>query len=299
VLIDSTHRGWIRFTLFLFIVATALYVPYHLWWSATGPRGSSLPGLVYGGVGTALMFFAGALGVRRKMRAVNLGRATTWLRGHIWLGLLAYPLILFHAGFRVGGALTIVLLVLFTVVTVTGIFGIIVQQIVPKLMTVEVSVETMYEQVATYVARLAEESARMVTDVCGPLGKEEDAAAAALAAPSKHGGGKGAKKVEPLEGSGPLKQFYENEIGSYLADGRGRLASVASRTAVFSQVKMLLPPTLHTTLSSLEELCEERRQLALQIRLHHWMHGWLIVHLPAAAALLVLTVVHAVASVYY
>jgi hypothetical protein len=88
-------------------------------------------------------------------------------------------------------------------------------------------------------------------------------------------------------------------VNGFLADGRGRLSNIASRTAVFSHIKMLVPPTLHATLAQLEELCEERRQLAMQVRLHHWLHGWLIVHLPAAAALLVLSVIHAVASLYY
>jgi hypothetical protein len=179
VLIDGSHRGWIRGTLFLFIIATALYVPYHMTWSQpVGPRGGTLMGLIYGGVGTFLMFFAGALGLRRKVRAWNVGRATTWLKGHIWLGLLSYPLILFHAGFRIGGALTLALLVLFTIVIVSGIFGLVVQAIVPRLMTVSVGVETMYEQVATYVGRIRDDAARMVTDVCGALGNEPAAAAA-------------------------------------------------------------------------------------------------------------------------
>jgi hypothetical protein len=300
VLIDASHRGWIRLTVVLFIAATACYVPYHLHWSPVGPRGGSLPGLIYGGIGTFLMFFAGALGARRKLRAWNLGRATFWLKGHIWLGLLSYPLILFHAGFRVGGALTLALLVLFTVVVVTGIHGLVVQHIVPRLMTVQVNVETMYEQIATYVARLCEEAVRTVTEVCGALpeaeAKEKEKEKAQEKDKEKH---KPAKKVEPLEGSAPLKQFYLAEVGEFLKDGRGRLANVAIRSAVFSHIKMLVPPTLHATLAQLEELCEERRQLAMQVRLHHWMHGWLIVHLPAAAALLVLTVVHAVVSVYY
>ena len=296
MLIDASHRGWIRLTLFLMVAATAAYVPYHLNWSQpTGPRGGTLAGLIYGGVGTFLMFFAGALGVRRKLRAWNLGRATFWLKGHIWLGLLSYPLILFHAGFRIGGALTLALLVLFTIVIVTGIHGLVVQAIVPRLMTVQVNVETMYEQLHVYIGRIAEEATRMVTDICGPLVAEPEKAPADKDA--KHA--KPAKKAEPLEGSEPLKQFYVNELGSYLKDGRGRLGNVASRDAVFSSIKMLVPPTIHASLSQLEELCEERRQLAVQVRLHHWMHGWLIVHLPCAAALLVLSVVHAVVSLYY
>ncbi len=296
MLIDASHRGWIRFTLFLMVAATAAYVPYHLWWSPVGPRGGTLPGLIYGGVGTALMFFAGALGVRRKVRSWNLGRATFWLKGHIWLGLLSYPLILFHAGFRIGGALTLALLVLFSIVIVTGIHGLVVQAIVPRLMTVQVNVETMYEQLNIYIGRVVEEATRMVTDICGPLAPEPEKSEKEKEG-AKHA--KPAKKVEPLEGSEPLKQFYVNELGTYLKDGRGRLGNVASRDAVFSSIKMLVPPTIHTALAQLEELCEERRQLAVQVRLHHWMHGWLIVHLPAAAALLVLSVVHAVASLYY
>jgi len=298
VLIDASHRGWIRITLLFLVIATACYVPYHLWWSPSGPRGSSLPGLIFGAVGTFLMLFAGALGVRRKLRHWNLGRATFWLKGHIWLGLLSYPLILFHAGFRLGGALTVALMILFTIVIVTGIHGLVVQHIVPRLMTVQVNVETMYEQIATYVVRLCEEATRMVTDVCGALEEEKpEKAPEPLAAGAKHA--KPAKKIEPLEGSGPLKKFYLAEVGGFLKDGRGRLANVASRDAVFSHMKMLLPPTLHATLEQLEQLCEERRQLQVQVRLHHWMHGWLIVHLPCAAALIVLSIVHAVASLYY
>jgi hypothetical protein len=224
------------------------------------------------------------------VRALNLGRATTWLKGHIWLGLLSYPLIFFHAGFRAGGTLTIVLLVLFTIVIVSGVYGLVVQQLVPRLMTVQVTVETMYEQIATYIQRLREEAARMVSETCGALPGAEQAAAEK--APK-------AKKVEPIEGSEPLKQFYVTEIETFLGDGTGRLGNVGSRSAVFSHMKVLLPPTLHATLTQLEEICEERRQLAMQLRLHHWLHGWLIVHVPAAAALLALTAVHAVASLYY
>jgi hypothetical protein len=289
VIIDASHRAWIRATLALFILSTAAYVPYHLYYSPNGPRGGSWPGLAFAIVGTILMLYAAAIGVRRKLRSWQLGRATSWLKGHIWLGLLSYPLIWFHAGFRMGGALTIALMVLFTIVVVTGIHGLVVQHIVPRLITVQIPVETMYEQVGVYVARLHEEASRIVTEVCGPL----------PGAPAPTEGDKKAKKTEPLEGSEPLKQFYAGEVSKFLEDGRGRLAYVASRGAVFGHVKKLVPPTLHPTLAQLEGLCEERRELSTQVRLHHWLHGWLIIHLPAAAALVVLTAVHAVASLYY
>ena len=45
--------------------------------------------------------------------------------------------------------------------------------------------------------------------------------------------------------------------------------------------------------------CDERRMLDLQIKLHHWLHGWLFVHVPLAVVLLVLGIAHAVMSLYY
>ena len=43
----------------------------------------------------------------------------------------------------------------------------------------------------------------------------------------------------------------------------------------------------------------ERRRLAEQERLHGWLHGWLLLHIPLSAALLVLGVAHAVTALYY
>ncbi|MBX3470919.1 MAG: hypothetical protein KF878_28970 [Planctomycetes bacterium] len=297
MLIDRTHRGWIWATALLTLIACAAYVPYHLHGPLSGPRGSTWQGLVYGGVATVIILFAGAIGLRRKVRARGLGRAEAWLKGHIWLGLLAYVLVYLHAGFRLGGALTIVLMVLFTAVVVSGVYGLIVQLVVPRLMTAQLPHETLHEQAPLYASRLREEAARAVTEVCGALRPEpEPAAAGAGAAPA---GRRAGRVVEALEGSEPLKEFFLQELDGYLESGRGRLATAGARRAVFGHVRALSGPGVHPTLEVLEGLCEERRRLAEQVRLHGWLHGWLLVHLPLAAALILLTVVHAVASLYY
>lgn len=284
--IDSTHRRWILFTLALLIAAVAAYVPYVLRHSINGPRGSTWPGLAYGGVALALMLYATALGLRRKVRSRNFGRAETWLRGHVWLGLLAYPLVFLHAGFRLGGSLTVVLIVLFTIVVLTGIHGIIVQTIIPRMMTVQVPNEVVYDQMPTYLARLQEEALRAVTDVAGPV-------------PGSAPAGAKAKVKEPVEGSEPLMAFYQAEVAPYLVSGRGRLATVPSRKALFAHARALAGVGTHDALTHIETLCEERRTLAVQTSLHRWLHGWLVIHLPAAAALMILSVIHAVAAVYY
>lgn len=55
----------------------------------------------------------------------------------------------------------------------------------------------------------------------------------------------------------------------------------------------------HRWMSALEDLCVERIGYRDQERYHRWLHGWLLLHAPFSAALLVLTIFHIVMSLYY
>ena len=59
------------------------------------------------------------------------------------------------------------------------------------------------------------------------------------------------------------------------------------------------PPPLHRAALELEEICEERRQLKEQRRLHFWLHGWLFVHAPISFLLLLLVFWHAFVTLFY
>ena len=99
-----------------------------------------------------------------------------------------------------------------------------------------------------------------------------------------------------------MKEFYLVEIRPYLAPETqpdARLATPAMAANLFRHLRTVVPPVLHETLQELEAICEERRQLAQQKRLHHWLHGWLLVHVPLSMALLLLALVHAVVSLRY
>src|ERR1051326_5040063 len=104
MLIDREQRGWAIGSLGILAAALAIYVPYALI-SPAGPRGGSSIGLLFGVVGFAFMLYAAALGARKRVPTWRLGRAKTWMRGHLWLGLLTLPMILFHGGFHFGGTL--------------------------------------------------------------------------------------------------------------------------------------------------------------------------------------------------
>ena len=292
----SGHKRWIIACLLIAAPATAYYILYHRN-ALNGPTGGSWPGLVYGIAGSALMLFAGLLPIRRKMPTQYLGRATTWMKGHIWLGLLSVPLILFHSGLRLGGALTTVLMLLFGLVVLSGVFGLVVQQILPRMMLTQVPMETIYEEIPHVLDQLRKEAEELVTAVCGSVENPSPLE------PGRVGAGPGGLDTPsaPPEEGAPLKEFYRHHIRPFLQEsGRdGDLAARAKATVLFQQMRTLLPPPLHKTLSDLEAICEERRQLALQSRLHLWLHGWLLLHTPLSMALLLLAAAHAVVALRY
>ena len=310
MLLDASHRRWGIACLILLALATAVYVPYASR-ALHGPRGGSWPGLAYGAAGLVLMLYAGVLGLRRRVPTWRVGRATTWMKGHFWLGLLSYALILFHSGFQLGGPLTLVLMVLFTVVLVSGIYGVALQQYIPRVMLARLPLETVYEQIDSVVKQLRDEADALVASVVGPLPEETSP----VAGERRAGGGsrrEGALVLPVLRprsvpvGTVPeaagMKEIYLVEIRPYLASDQepaARRATPAVVAALFRHLRTLLPPALHEALQELEVICEERRQLAEQKRLHHWLHGWLLVHVPLSMALLLLALVHAVLSVRY
>src|SRR5436190_6461142 len=167
--IDRTHRAWAFASLAMLVVCLAIYVPYALT-AARGPTGGSAPGLAFGIVGFAFMSFAAALGARKRVPTWRLGRAQAWMRGHLWLGLLALPMILFHGGFHFGGALTRALMWLLIVTVASGVFGAALQHYIPPRMTSAVPLETIYDEISHVRLLLCEEADRAVEALCGNLG---------------------------------------------------------------------------------------------------------------------------------
>jgi hypothetical protein len=78
-----------------------------------------------------------------------------------------------------------------------------------------------------------------------------------------------------------------------------RLADVAGANSAFARLRTLLPAAAHASLSDLEDICCEARQLARQEQLHRWLHSWLLVHIPLSLALILLGAVHAVMALRY
>ena len=306
MLIDRTHRRWLIGSLAGLVIASAIYVPYALR-SAAGPRGSSPIGLMYGSVGFAFMLFAGLLGLRKKFPIWRIGRAQTWMRGHLWLGFLSFPVILMHGGFHFGGTLTRVLMWLFIFVYASGILGTVLQHFVPRLHTSRLPMETIYEQIDHVRQQLVGEATKIVEETCAALegdvgSASEQQRALAAAAGANWDVTVATSLAVDEQASGELRRLLHDEIEPFLSHSgthKFRIRKGAVAHALFQQLRVLLPANLHSNIDDLENVCEEKRQLDAQRRLHKILHGWLLVHIPLSYALLLLGAWHAVAALRF
>ena len=298
MLIDQTHLRWIWGSVIGVAISVAIYIPY-AHFTIGGARGGTILGILYGIVGFGFMVFAGLLSLRKRFPVWRMGRTSTWMRGHLWLGLISYPIIFLHSAFSFGkGALTWWMMVIFTIVILSGIVGAILQHYLPKVMTKEVPYETIYAEIPVIRAQLLDEADVKVAEVTGV-----SMSTSAMNTAAEDAGGVIVTLVQMEEDvRNELTRFYDNELRPFLEQSGGKGRPMADRSisvAKFANLKTLLPEEIHPVIADLESICEEKRQLDYQIILHRLLHGWLFVHAPLSFALLVMGAIHAVVALSY
>jgi hypothetical protein len=309
---------WIAVFLIGSVAAVAVYGAESIG-KARWPGGSSPVGLVLGILAGLIMLFEVALWPRKKVRSWRIGAARVWMRAHIWLGFLTVPLIVLHSGFILGGQLSTVLTILFGIVIVSGVFGLVLQQFMPRMMLERVPAETIYSQI-DYVAEQSYWNAEdLIEATCGePVSQEQslrprankaDAARAFVTVGAVRSVGSVRGKV--LQTQVPTEAVIDDDlllesllktVGPYLLEGAkssSPLQSATASAAFFRGLRGSLGAGGEGVVDSLEGLCEQRRQYDLQIRMHGWLHGWLCVHVPLSVALIVLMFIHIVVALKY
>lgn len=96
-----------------------------------------------------------------------------------------------------------------------------------------------------------------------------------------------------------MKLFYIKLIRPQLPaqrDTRDWMEAIRQSTMACSIRKDNQHPQFIKIFEQLREMCEQRRQFAFVLRYHRWLHGWLLIHIPATVALYLILVVHAVAA---
>jgi hypothetical protein len=326
-------------------------------------------GLIFGAISLSIFVFAALLGVRKKVVLWRVGNLQRWLRAHIWLTLLTIPLVILHSGFRLGGPMTTLLMVLYAIVMVSGIYGLALQHQLPRIMKERLPAETVYEQIPHIRAQLFAAATKMrdsfkpnppaKTDAGAPAPSPTKAVttgstpmastSAELSTPAARAktavgstitaatvntpatevlaavADRGPATVSPATTSTPpapaqvkppatpapahdpeseaaLVEFLEQQILPYLSAHRGdRFGLGDSRYAedLFRFVKLRVAEAYRARVEEIQAWCDERRMLDLQVKLQHWLHGWLFVHAPISFLLIMLTAWHAYVTLFY
>lgn len=278
------HRTWALGFLVATILASLWYFAASVG-EAARPGGSSPPGFTFGVLGGLIIVFESLLWVRKQLRVRRLGRAQTWLRAHIWLGLLSVPLVILHSGFRLGGSFSTVLMLLFLAVIASGIGGLALQHWLPRRLLEHVPLETVPNQIEILSGQLISEADQLIRATCGPAPGEEAKPSATVVA-----------------GTESLRAFYLGNVEPYLrcAAGLDSPLRLQDRAAgLFEDVKTTLPSAAYPAVDRLWEYCNQRRQWDEQDRIHFWLHSWLWVHLQLSLALLLVLVVHVWVAIKY
>lgn len=323
-------RRWIAFITLASLAAVAAYAGE---WRALGrlPGGSSRVGLACGIIGGAIILFELLLWPRKRVRSWRLGSAQAWLRAHVWLGLLALPLVVLHARVLfIGGLLNQALMVVFFLVIASGIWGLVLQQSIPRALLEQVPAETIYDQIDHVARQQCHDAWRLVDASCegggsagaghgagraddddrpgDDLDHDGDEADHAVITGFRSMTGIQGRVVETLAvhavipGTRAIRRAFIAEIRPFLLAGSrsgSPLASTAGAARFFSALRDTSPAEAAPLVDRLEQACDCRRQFDLQARLHRWLHGWMLVHLPLSVALGVLLAVHVPVALWY
>ena len=228
-------------------------------------------GLVFGIVAALVFVFEMAYPYRRS-RARPLGTARRWIQAHIYLGLLALLAVLLHTGLHFPrGAMGWALFLLSLWTVVSGLVGVWLQKWLPSVMAESLRVEAIYERIPSIVQHLLKEADDLV-----------------------------------VNSSDMLERFYQTEM-------RGRMAAVepswsflldvrSGREAAlepFRRVSAFVEPAEKEIVNDLMTIRMEKMDLDVHYSLQGILRRWLILHVPPAAVLMALLVVHILAWLVY
>ncbi|MCE9532461.1 MAG: hypothetical protein K8T89_15275 [Planctomycetes bacterium] len=285
---------------YLLCVTAGFLLPALVWYVAARfgwlqwPSGSGPVGYGCGVVAGLIVLFEMALWVRKKLRRKHwLGSTRTWMALHIWLGLVSLPLAICHSGFAFGGPLSMAVLLLFLAVIASGVWGLIMQQVIPRKLIDEIPGETIVTETEHLMkGYLAEAEALILSVRRQEVAIEHGAVTSSVVVRSTTKG----YRVEQLD------NLFKQRISPYLLTGKrggGPLAHRARSVQMFAELRREAEPEFAEVVSKLEAICEKRRSLDDQARLYFWLHNWLCIHLPLSFALVILLVAHVVVALKY
>jgi hypothetical protein len=269
--VPNSGALWRRIFIVLLIGTSASYFYYA---RREFPHGGSTYGLAYGIAGTALILLLAFFGIRKRWYRSRFGTLEQWLQSHIYLGVLVFVILLFHAGGRFNDKIAVTAFVLAAIVVASGIAGAILYAIVPRMLT-EVESELTVEEIADQLNQLARSMARIASGQSAPFQRIYD-------------------------------ELMRQTAPGWLAGWRlilSRLRRKSQQDADWARLIGIVPREEQEELRQMLVVSRQRRELLLRLiyqqRYKNILEFWLYIHIPFTLALLAFAALHIAAVFYY
>lgn len=232
-------------------------------------------GLTYGVAGTLLIILLAYFGIRKRSYKSTFGTVEQWLQSHIYLGVLAFIILLFHTGGRFNDQIAVATLLLVGIVVFSGIVGAVFYVTIPRLLT-EVESNLTVEEISEQLNQLAKQMARIASGRTLAFQRIYDELI---------------RETQPgfLAGWGLLFTTLRRQRFQSGRDLPGLLRKV--------------PKDEQEELRQMLVVSRQRRELLLRLmfqqRYKNILESWLYIHVPFTIALLVFAAVHITAVFYY
>jgi hypothetical protein len=249
-------------------MALAVFV-LAVWWVGSTRLGRMA--YLTGWVLLAAMFVLAAYNGRKKLPFLPLGTSEGWLQFHIYAGFFTVLLFLIHIRFQFPrGWFEGVLAWLYTLVTLSGVLGLVVSRTFPKRLTARGS-EVIFERIPVVRRQLRERAEALVL-----------------------------RSVNEGQ-STTLADFYTRHLDDFFAGNRNFAAHLLESRLPFTRLQeritdlgRYLNEAERGILLELEGLARQKDGLDYQHAMQLALKLWLFIHLPLTYCLLLWTAVHVV-----
>ena len=260
---------WTRYSVVIGVLSLLTFLVMAWAWPW---RPGRLGGLAFGILAAALFVSAALYPWRRRWKTRPWGTAQRWLRLHVYGSTLAMWFVLMHMGWQwPAGGMGWLLFGLSWWTTVTGLAGVWLQRMVPRVLSRRLSVEAIYERIPELVGALVAEADALMT---------------------------GAPEA--------LARAYAGEIRPVLATSRPSVAwltgtppGALAATGSLARLRPFAAGAERARLDDLPAIVRDKSDLDAQLSLQGLLRGWLIVHVPPALLLIGLIATHVIAVVWH
>ncbi len=281
--------------LFVSIVLTLICVALYASQSNLHPaNGGTWQGYTLGGIGTALIVWLMALGIRKRRYTSTLGPTSGWVSAHVYLGTALLVIATLHCAAQFGINIHTLAYALMTIVILSGFFGLYAYMRYPKIASenrLEKSRSALFEELSALNTGV-----RNISKKCD--GEIQRIIESALERTSIGGGV--ISQLFALDFSQIVKYDENNQGSSTLVANNDQQIIIDIIAEKLPRARKQGQPAILQQMLSM--LCRRQallRRIRKDIQFQSLMKVWLLLHIPLSVALLFALAIHILSVFYY